>query len=104
MSQVLYQQAAIPVTLHDMNPPPFLYPLHLFEGGGGRYGGRSFLDDLLVPPLDGAVAAEHGDGVAVLVGQDLDLQVAGVLRQLHDEDGRAGHLCLDLGRREGRSG
>ena len=70
--------------------------LHLLKGQGGGYGGRGLLYDLLVSPLDGAVSPEQGDGVAVLVGQDLHLEVAGVLGQLHDEDGRAGNLGLNL--------
>jgi len=37
--------------------------------------GRDF-DDLLVPPLDGAVPLVQVDDVAVVVGQDLDLDVA----------------------------
>ena len=71
--------------------------LHLLKGLGGGHGGGGLLDDLLVPPLDGAVPPKQGDGVAILVGQDLHLQVAGVLRQLHDEDRGAGDLSLDLG-------
>lgn len=70
--------------------------LHVLEGGGRCYGGWGLLNDLLMSPLDGAVSAKQGDGVAVLVGEDLDLQVTGMLGQLHDEDGRAGHLRLHL--------
>jgi hypothetical protein len=39
--------------------------------------GRRDLDDLLVPPLDGAVALVQVDDVAVVVCQDLDLDVTG---------------------------
>ncbi|GIW74714.1 MAG: hypothetical protein KatS3mg103_1236 [Phycisphaerales bacterium] len=49
-------------------------------------GGGGFLDELLVAALHGAVALEEVDGVAVLVAQDLDLDVAGVLEELLDED------------------
>jgi hypothetical protein len=42
-------------------------------------GAGAFLDHLLVAPLHGAVALAQVDGVAVLVGQHLDLDVARVL-------------------------
>ncbi|PNY27761.1 Uncharacterized protein TCAP_02317 [Tolypocladium capitatum] len=67
--------------------------LHGLEGVGLGDGDGGLLDDLLVPPLDGAVAAEEGDVVAVLVGQQLDLEMPGVAGQLHDEDGGAGDLA-----------
>lgn len=69
---------------------------HVFEDVGRGDGSRSLLDDLLVPPLHGAVSSEQGDGVAVLIGQDLHLQVTSVLGELHDENGRAGNFCLHL--------
>ena len=37
--------------------------------------------------LNGAVAAEDRDGVTVLVGEELYLQMARVCRQLHHEHG-----------------
>ena len=40
-------------------------------------GGGGFLDDLLVAALGGAVALEQMDGVAVRVGEDLHLDMAG---------------------------
>ena len=46
--------------------------------------------------LDGAVAAKEGDDVAVLVSNDLHLQVARARGEAHEEDGRAGDLGLDL--------
>lgn len=70
--------------------------LHFLKHEVGGDGGRSLLDDLLVPALHGAVTAEQGDGIAILVSQDLHLQVPRVFRQLHDEDGRAGDFGLDL--------
>lgn len=69
---------------------------HLFEGRRGSYGGRSLLNDLLVPPLDGAVPAKQRDGVSVFISKNLNLEVPGVLSQLHDKDRRAGNLCLNL--------
>lgn len=71
-------------------------PLHLFESCWGSDGGRSLLYDLLVPPLNGAVSAKERDGVSVFISENLNLKVPGVLRQLHDEDGRAGDLSLHL--------
>ena len=63
--------------------------LHLLEAlGPGDRDGR-LLDDLLVATLDRAVAAEERDGVAVLVGEDLDLEVTSGAGELHDEHGRA---------------
>ena len=41
-------------------------------------GGGGFFDDLLVAALDGAVALEKVEGVAVAVGEDLEFDVAGV--------------------------
>jgi len=69
---------------------------HFLKCCGGSDGGRRLLDDLLVPPLDGAVSPKEGDGVSVLVSQYLDLKVSGMLRQLHDEDRGAGYLRLHL--------
>ena len=50
-----------------------------------RRGGR-FLDDLLVAPLDRAVALEEVDQVAVGVAEDLDLDVAGAIHESFDEE------------------
>mmetsp|Transcript_18949 Transcript_18949/g.55655 ORF Transcript_18949/g.55655 Transcript_18949/m.55655 type:complete len:1292 (+) Transcript_18949:3267-7142(+) len=70
---------------------------HLLEGLGLGDGGRALLEDLLVAPLGGAVAAVERDGVAVLVADNLDLEVARLGTELHEEDGRAGHLVHHLG-------
>lgn len=72
---------------NDKERPSMSHLLHVLKGGGRCYGGRGLLNDLLVSPLDGAVSAKQGDGVAVLVGQELDLQVTSVFGQLHHEDG-----------------
>src|SRR3954451_9574272 len=50
-------------------------------------GGRGLLDQLLVSPLDGAVALAEVDDVAVLVGQYLHLDVARVGQVALDVDG-----------------
>ncbi len=66
---------------------------HLLAGGGAAVahaldqaardaGRRRFLDDLLVAALHRAVAFAQPDGVLVLVGQHLDLDVARVLQEL----------------------
>ena len=39
--------------------------------------------------LDGTITAEKGNVVSVLISQQLDLQMASVTSQLHDEDGRS---------------
>lgn len=70
--------------------------LHVLKDGRRSHSGRGFLDDLLVPPLDGAVPAEQGNGVAILVSQDLDFQMAGVLQEPHHEDGGPRDLALHL--------
>src|SRR5438067_1079311 len=59
-----------------------------------------FLDDLLVSSLYGAVALAEVYAVAVLVGQDLNLDVARVLDELLDVDVAA----AEGGRRLGRGG
>lgn len=85
-------------------PPPLLRPelcrahlLHELEDSRYGNGGRRLLNDLLMPPLDGAVTPKQGHGVPILVSKDLDLQMSGVLGQLHEEDGGAGNLSLHLG-------
>ncbi|KAK1238641.1 hypothetical protein MKX07_004217 [Trichoderma sp. CBMAI-0711] len=59
---------------------PQVLPRGLVEVGRGR-----LLEHLLVPPLDAAVALAQGDGVAVLVGKDLHLDVARAHNVLFDE-------------------
>ena len=44
--------------------------------------GGSFLDQLLVPPLDGAVPVSQVDGMPMAVRQNLDLHVPGIQHQL----------------------
>ncbi|KAI5305285.1 hypothetical protein KEM55_009081, partial [Ascosphaera atra] len=67
--------------------------LHGGEGLGFRDGDGRLLDDLLVPSLHGAVAPKQGDVIPVLISQQLDLEMAGVARELHDEDGRPRDLA-----------
>mmetsp|Transcript_45652 Transcript_45652/g.84712 ORF Transcript_45652/g.84712 Transcript_45652/m.84712 type:complete len:571 (+) Transcript_45652:813-2525(+) len=69
---------------------------HLPEGVPGDDGRGALLEDLLEPTLRGAVAAVERDGVAVRVSDDLHLDVSSVLTELHDEDGTAHDLVLDL--------
>src|SRR5215472_7907940 len=46
---------------------------------------RRLLDYLLIAPLDRAVALEEVDRVAVAVGEDLDFDVAELLKVLFDQ-------------------
>merc|ERR1719258_493228 len=62
----------------------------------GRFGRRRLLEDLLEAALRRAVAPVQRDGVAVLVADDLDLQVPRAGHELHDEDRGTGLLVLDL--------
>jgi hypothetical protein len=56
----------------------------LAQVGGERRRGRD-LDDLLVPQLHGAVPVVEVDDVAVAIGEDLHLDVAGALEEPLDE-------------------
>jgi hypothetical protein len=60
----------------------------IFSISGAECRGRRLLDHLLVAALHGAVALAQVDGVAVLVGQHLDFDVARVLQELLHVDGR----------------
>ena len=60
---------------------------------GGR---RRLLDELLMPPLDRAVALAEVNDVAVGVGEDLDLDVPRILEVALDVDGRVGEVRLAL--------
>ena len=59
-------------------------------------GGRRLLDELLVAALDRAVALAQVDRGAVLVGEDLDLDVARVGEVALEVDGRVGEELLAL--------
>jgi hypothetical protein len=58
--------------------------------------GRGDLDDLLMPPLDRAVAFVEVDKVAVAVAEELDLDVLGLADVLLDEDVRDAEGGLGL--------
>lgn len=73
--------------------------LHELEHSWCGDGGWRLLNDLLVPPLDGTVTPKQRHGVPVLISEDLDLQVAGMLGQLHEKDRGAWDLTLNLGGR-----
>ena len=62
---------------------------------GSRFEGRGDLDDLLMAALHGAIALEQVDQVAVLVAQQLHLDVAGAGDVFFEED---------VGDAEGRAG
>jgi hypothetical protein len=62
---------------------------HLILLGGKRWGG-SFFEDFLVAALNRAVAHPCGPRFSVLIGDDLDFDVARVLQQsLHENSGVA---------------
>ena len=66
---------------------------------------RAFFDDLLVPPLDRALALEEVHDVAVRVGEDLDLDVARPLDQPLDVERAVAERGLRLAaRRRNRFG
>lgn len=65
---------------------------------GGEVLGRGQLDNLLVPALDGAVTLVQVDDVSVVVAQELDLDVLGLVQETLDEDGSVAEGSLGLGR------
>jgi hypothetical protein len=58
---------------------------------------RRFLEDLLVPALDGAVALAEVDTRTVAVDGDLDLDVTVVVEPLLEVDGVVAERGLGLG-------
>mmetsp|Transcript_37522 Transcript_37522/g.76970 ORF Transcript_37522/g.76970 Transcript_37522/m.76970 type:complete len:339 (+) Transcript_37522:4954-5970(+) len=70
--------------------------LHLAEGLGLGDGWRPLLKDFLEAALRGAVTPVERDGVAVLVADNLNLEMARVLAKLHHEHRRSGDLVLHL--------
>mmetsp|Transcript_15041 Transcript_15041/g.36104 ORF Transcript_15041/g.36104 Transcript_15041/m.36104 type:complete len:678 (-) Transcript_15041:325-2358(-) len=69
---------------------------HLVEGLFWNDGWGSLLKNLLEAPLSRAITAVEGDSITMLISDDLDLDVTRVLTELHDEDGRADNLILNL--------
>src|SRR5690606_18580074 len=55
---------------------------HAGAGFDGKPGRRSFLDDLLMPSLDRAVAIEQATDIAVAVGEHLELDMPGPQNEL----------------------
>jgi biotin-(acetyl-CoA carboxylase) ligase len=70
--------------------------LHLSERFGLGNDGRSLLENLLESTLSGAITAVQSDGISVLVTNNLNLKMAGILTELHDKDGRSHNLVLNL--------
>ena len=60
---------------------------------------RSLLDDLLMAPLHRTIALAEPDGVLVLVGEHLDLDVARVLEELLHVDSRVAECRAGFGAR-----
>lgn len=86
----------------NLQSRPHLFHVLKHHRSGNR--SRCLLDDLLVAALHGAVPAKEGDGVAVLVCQDLHLQVPRLLGQSHDKDWGARDFGLNLRQRQHRNG
>ena len=84
------------VAVADLLREPHRVRAHPVAELGVEVGGGRDLDDLLVPPLDRAVALEEVDHVALAVGEDLHLDVARVDHGLLDEDGRVAEGALGL--------
>jgi hypothetical protein len=63
----------------------------------GEVLGGSNLDDLLVTTLDGAVTLEQVDNVALVVTEQLDLNVLGLVEEALDEDSTVAEGGLGLG-------
>mmetsp|Transcript_92515 Transcript_92515/g.239543 ORF Transcript_92515/g.239543 Transcript_92515/m.239543 type:complete len:542 (+) Transcript_92515:5342-6967(+) len=66
---------------------PLGCPFHLPELVAGHHDRRPLLEDLLEAALRGAVSAVECHGAPVLVADDLHLDVARPLTELHHEDG-----------------
>ena len=84
------------VAVADLGREPHRVGAHPLADVGVEVGRRGDLDDLLVPPLDRAVALEEVDHVALGVGEDLHLDVPRVDHGLLDEDGRVAERALGL--------
>ena len=62
-----------------------------------RNGDGRFLDELLMPALDRALALPEVDEVAVGVAEHLDLDVPRLFHEFFDEDPVVAEGCLGLG-------
>lgn len=62
--------------------------LHLLKLLGRSDADGSLLNDLLVSSLDGTVSTKEGDGIAVLIGEKLNLEMSSRAGKSHDEDRR----------------
>src|SRR3546814_14201236 len=70
---------------------------HRFAHFGGDEGRRRFLDHLLMPPLDRAFALVQIKDIAVLVAEDLDLDMARVQDDFLDENAIVAEAVEALG-------
>lgn len=50
-----------------------LYPFHVLKDIRGGDGSRSLLYNFLMPSLHRTVSTKQGNGIAILISQDLDL-------------------------------
>lgn len=78
------------------NSVKVVYPFHILKHIRSGDGSRSLLYNLLVASLHRTVSSKQGNGIAILISQDLNLQMAGMSGQLHDENGWSWNFCLDL--------
>mmetsp|Transcript_26893 Transcript_26893/g.75691 ORF Transcript_26893/g.75691 Transcript_26893/m.75691 type:complete len:223 (-) Transcript_26893:1311-1979(-) len=70
--------------------------LHLGEHISPHDSGRTFLKDLLEPPLGGTVTAIQCNSVPMVVADNLDFDVPGAFAQLHHKHWRTWDFCQDL--------
>jgi hypothetical protein len=73
-------------------PQPHRRSDHRLAGGGGQVRGRGLLDDLLVAPLQGAVALAQGDHPAGPVAEQLHLDVASPAQVTLEEHAGVGEV------------
>ena len=61
---------------------------HFFESILFRDGHRGLFDNLLVPTLHRAVTSEEGNGISILVSEQLNFKMPCLTGKLHDKDRR----------------
>mmetsp|Transcript_9802 Transcript_9802/g.14587 ORF Transcript_9802/g.14587 Transcript_9802/m.14587 type:complete len:503 (-) Transcript_9802:439-1947(-) len=77
---------------------PLCSPLHLLESLRGHNGRWTLLENLLETTLGRAITTVQGNSVSVLISNNLNLDVTGILTKLHKENGTSddlvGHLNI----------
>jgi len=69
---------------------------HFSEGFLAGDGDRGFFDDLLMSSLDGTISTKERDIRAILIGQQLNLQMPSIPCHFHDKNRRARDFSHDL--------